>query len=132
MKCKDCIHYAAHKHFYFGEEDFDEYFNDDNVESQCPEFEDKKEWVKLLCKVGATLYMPWQWNGASAIAQLKVLRVEYSEYEFYVETDFESDDYDYYKKYQRGHFIFENFGKMVFFTREAAEKALAERSKHHE
>lgn len=52
MKCKDCIHYTAHKHFYFGEEDFDEYFNDDNVESQCPEFEDKKEWVKLPCKVG--------------------------------------------------------------------------------
>ena len=128
MKCKDCIHYAAHKHFYFGEEDFDEYFNDDNVESQCPEFEDKKEWLKLPCKVGDTLYMPWQWNGTSAIAQLKVLRVEYSEYEFYVETDFETDDYDYYKKYQRGHFIFENFGKMVFLTREAAEKALAERS----
>lgn len=128
MKCKDCIHYAAHKHFYFGEEDFDEYFNDDNVESQCPEFEDKKEWVKLLCKVGDTLYMPWQWNGTSAIAQLKVLRVEHSEYEFYVETDFESDDYDYCKKYRRGRFIFENFGKMVFLTREAAEKALAERS----
>ena len=132
MKCKDCIHYAAHKHFYFGEEDFDEYFNDDNVESQCPEFEDKKEWVKLLCKVGDTLYMPWQWNGASAIAQLKVLRVVYSEYEFYVETDFESDDYDYYKKYQCGRFMLENFGKMVFLTRKAAEKALAERSKHHE
>ena len=31
MKCKDCIHYTAHKHFYFGEDekDFDEYFNDD-------------------------------------------------------------------------------------------------------
>lgn len=52
MKWKDCIHYTAHKHFYFGEEDFDEYFNDDNVESQCPEFEDKKEWLKLPCKVG--------------------------------------------------------------------------------
>ena len=127
MKCKDCIHYTAHKHFYFGEEDFDEYFNDDNVESQCPEFEDKKEWVKLLCKVGATLYMPWQWNGASAIAQLKVLRVEYSEYEFYVETDFESDDYDYYKKYQCGRFMLENFGKMVFLTRKAAEIELSER-----
>ena len=58
MKCKDCIHYAAHKHFYFGEDekDFDEYFNDDNVESQCPEFEDKKEWVKLPCKVGPPLF----------------------------------------------------------------------------
>ncbi len=56
MKCKDCIHYEAHKHFYFGEEDFDEYFNDDNVESQCPEFEDKREWEKLPCKVGETVY----------------------------------------------------------------------------
>lgn len=58
MKCKDCIHYTAHKHFYFGEDekDFDEYFNDDNVESQCPEFEDKKEWLKLPCKVGDKAY----------------------------------------------------------------------------
>lgn len=56
MKCKDCIHYTAHKHFYFGEEDFDEYFNDDNVESKCPEFEDKKEWLKLPCKVGDKAY----------------------------------------------------------------------------
>ena len=56
MKCKDCIHYTAHKHFYFGEEDFDEYFNDDNVESQCPEFEDKRKWVKLPCKVGDKAY----------------------------------------------------------------------------
>lgn len=29
MTCKDCIHYTAHKHFYFGEYE-DEYFNDDN------------------------------------------------------------------------------------------------------
>lgn len=58
MKCKDCIHYTAHKHFYIGEDekDFDEYFNDDNVESQCPEFEDKKEWLKLPCKVGGKAY----------------------------------------------------------------------------
>ena len=49
MTCKDCIHYMAHKHFYFGEDekDFDEYFNDDNVESQCPEFEDKKRMAEI-------------------------------------------------------------------------------------
>lgn len=44
MKCKDCIHYTAHKHFYFGEEDFDEYFNDDNVESQCSELRREDGW----------------------------------------------------------------------------------------
>ena len=75
MKCKDCIHYTAHKHFYFGEEDFDEYFNDDNVESQCPEFEDKRKWVKLPCKVGDTLYMPWQWNGATQGSSSRVFRI---------------------------------------------------------
>lgn len=129
MKCKDCIHYAAHKHFYFGEDekDFDEYFNDDNVESQCPEFEDKKEWLKLPCKVGDTIFLPWEWNGENGIARIMVLRVVLTENESYIETDFDSDDYDYFTKYNCGLFWFEDFGKIVFTIKEEAEKALAER-----
>ena len=57
MKCKDCIHYTAHKHFYFGEEDFDEYFNDDNVKVNAQNLRIKKngrnccvKWVpRFIC-----------------------------------------------------------------------------------
>lgn len=108
MKCKDCIHYTAHKHFYFGEEDFDEYFNDDNVESQCPEFEDKRKWVHLPCKVGDEAY----WIAGNNIQEDTVKGFVAAE-EFGV--------------------LLSNFTPVfgdpnLFFTREAAKKALAERS----
>lgn len=112
MKCKDCIHYAAHKHFYFGEDekDFDEYFNDDNVESQCPEFEDKKEWLKLPCKVGDKAY----WIARNDIQEYTVRAI--------VATD-----------NVRFRVLLSDFAPMfghpnLFFSREAAKKALAERS----
>ena len=76
MKCKDCIHYTAHKHFYFGEEDFDEYFNDDNVESQCPEFEDKREWGKLPCKEDNTEAVRLQ-NGYRAVLRYMRRKMEH-------------------------------------------------------
>lgn len=110
MKCKDCIHYAAHKHFYFGEDekDFDEYFNDDNVESQCPEFEDKKEWLKLPCKVGDKAY--W-------IAR----------------NDIQEDTVEGFVATEEFRVLLSDFAPILghpnlFFSREAAEKALAERS----
>lgn len=108
MKCKDCIHYTAHKHFYFGEEDFDEYFNDDNVESQCPEFEDKRKWVKLLCKVGDKGY----WIAGNDIQEDTVEGFVVTEEFRVLLSDFAP---------LLGH-------PNLFFSREAAKKALAERS----
>lgn len=106
MTCKDCIHYTAHKHFYFGEEDFDEYFNDDNVESQCPEFEDKKEWLKLPCKVGDTVY---QFGTDGKIYESQIQKIYYD-----TSSGITFDE--------------TAIGKSIFLAKEAAEKALAERS----
>ena len=52
-----------------------------------------------------------------------------TEDESYIETDFDSDDYDYSMKYNCGRFWFEDFGKKVFTIKEEAEKELAERRK---
>ena len=69
----------------------------------------------------ATLFF----SRGDGIACLTVLRIVLTEDESYVETDFDSDDYDYFMNYNCGRFWFEDFGIMVFSTKEKAEKALA-------
>lgn len=115
MKCKDCIHYTAHKHFYFGEEDFDEYFNDDNVESQCPEFEDKKEWLKLPCKVGDTVY--YLTGIRKTLIKPAIIKEIIFDTTGVKDLFVSSDTCD-----------FENSFDIFYLTKEAAKKALAERS----
>ena len=81
------------------------------------------------CKVGQTVYMPWEWNGSKAVAILEVTRIvdDFTECSPYVNTNFFSDDEDYWVAYNCGRFEFKDFGKTVFLTKEEAEKALAER-----
>ena len=118
--CKDCIHQTACFDWCrgFGEE-----------AELCEHFSDKAEWVHLPCKAGDTIFLPWEWNRENGIARITVLRVVLTEDESYIETDFDSDDYDYFMKYNCGLFWFEDFGKIVFAIKEEAEKALAERRK---
>ena len=124
MKCKDCIHYTAHKHFYFGEDekDFDEYFNDDNVESQCPEFEDKKEWLKLPCKVGDTAYFITNRNTPKGtkehIVETTIEKIGVRKSGMFIKLSANA-------MYETS---CNSIGKTVFLTLEEAEKALAERS----
>ena len=96
------------QHFYFGEDekDFDEYFNDDNVESQCPEFEDKRKWVKLPCKVGDTVY---QFGTDGKIYESEIQKIYYD-----TSSGITFDE--------------TAIGKSIFTAKEADEKALAERS----
>lgn len=118
MTCKDCFHYKMCSYGQIGK--------------LCVDFADKAEWVHLPCKAGDTIFLPWEWNGEKGIALITVLRMVLTEDESYIETDFDSDDYDYFMKYNCGRFRFEDFEKIVFTTKEEAEKELAERSKHHE
>lgn len=118
MVCKDCLYYKMCDYGRIGR--------------LCSDFTDKSEWVHLPCKAGDTIFLPWEWHGESGIARITVLRVVLTENESYIETDFDSDDYDYFMKYNCGLFWFEDFGKIVFAIKEEAEKALEERSKHHE
>ncbi len=121
MTCKDCIHQTTCFDWCrgFGQE-----------AELCEHFSDKAEWVHMPCKAGDTIFLPWEWNGENGIARITVLRVVLTEDESYIETDFDSDDYDYFMKYNCGLFWFEDFGKIVFAIKEEAEKALAERRKN--
>lgn len=82
--------------------------------------------VELKAKVGDTIYMPWVWAGGSGIAVLEVLYIQMFADELEYNTDFEADDLAYAAFYKFGKFRANDFGEIVFTTREAAEARLAE------
>ena len=82
--------------------------------------------IELPCKIGDTIYLPWEWNGQKGIACLTVtvLRCIVG-LGWSFGTDFDTDDEDYYEAYNCGSFKLKDFGKIVFLSREEAEQALA-------
>ena len=114
-ECKDCL-YNKNCQFLASHKTADV--------NGCTAFEDKSEWAKLPCKAGDTIFLPWEWNGENGIAQITVMRMVLTQDESYIETDFDSDDYDYFMMYNFGRFWFEDFGKMVFTTYEEAQSVL--------
>lgn len=82
--------------------------------------------VELPVKVGGKVYMPWEWDGASGVAELTVNYISLFEGEFLVDTDLESDDIGYIGKYSFGQFRDYDFGVKVFAAHEAAEARLEE------
>lgn len=81
--------------------------------------------IELPCKVGETIYLPWDFCGVKSIAYLTVTHIIFDREHNYVKTDFSTDDEAYYDKYKCGRYEFEDFGKIVFLTIEEARKALA-------
>lgn len=124
MTCKDCLHYEACDRL------ADAKLGHGIMQVKtgvCKCFSDKSAWVNPPCKVGDTIFLPREWNGENGIARITILRMVLTEDESYIETDFDSDDYDYFMKYNCGLFWFEDFGEIVFTTKEKAEKALEKR-----
>lgn len=76
------------------------------------------------CKVGDTVYMPWEFDENKGIAILEVVGI-YFRYEYgFIKTDLFSDCDEFLSRYNYGRFGFSDFGKTVFLTREEAERAL--------
>ena len=96
---------------------------------RCEDFKDKSEWTHLPCRAGDIIYLPWRWYGDSGVDCIAVLKIVFTESGSYIETDFDSDNYDFLMTYQCGCFWFEDFGKMVFSTKEQAEEALTKKWK---
>ena len=82
--------------------------------------------VELKAKVGDTIYMPWVYGRISGIAVLEVLYMFMLTDKMEYNTDIESDDIAFTSLYNLGKFHDDDFGKVVFTTREAAEARLAE------
>ena len=77
--------------------------------------------VEFKAKVGDRLYMPWDWKGIYDIAQVTVSSVTkmlngVSCYN----TNLDSDDDDFLRKYNYGQFRDSDFGVNVFMSRKTA------------
>lgn len=123
MTCKDCIHYEA----------CGVYVNTDifkDVEVICREFEDESLYIKLPCKVGDTVHSYCGNFGVILPYFIETLSCTYYDknsvvwqYEANCSGDDEAELLDSID------FEFDDIGKTVFLTREAAEAALKEREK---
>lgn len=120
MTCKDCISYDVCK--YHAEQwkadgykvKFDTSLE---AEKECKAFKDKSRYIELPCKVGDMVYyIPF----GNYIIQYKVARISIEPFAEIGMSFF---------CYGGITFDMRDIGKTAFFTREKAEKALAERSK---
>ena len=80
--------------------------------------------VALPCRVGDTVYLPWEYKGVSAIAILTVTHVIIDAVHSYIRTDFDSDCDGYQQKYNYGRFDFKEFGEKIFTSKKEAAEAL--------
>lgn len=120
MTCKDCLHYEACNYWLRKEA---KHLNSDEG-FVCEYFADKSEWTHLPCKAGDIVYLPWRWYGDSGVDCTTVLKIVFAKSGSYIETDFDSNDCDFLMTYQGGRFWLEDFGRVVFSTKEQAEEAL--------
>lgn len=101
--------------------------NSQCVQRLC-ELEDEIEngtLVRLHCKVGDTVYIPWVWGEVSGVATLTVEHIDMQEdgqFRLYLELD--TDIVEYEMEY-REH-LMSNFGKTWFTDKAEAEAKLRE------
>lgn len=103
--CKDCLHFELC---------FDDNITqfDEGDAERCTYFKDRSKYVELPCKVGDVVYAVSKCN--NKIFSRKVIEILLKEDNGYIYTE-------------PCYFIFEDFGKTVFLTKEEAEQALRER-----
>lgn len=118
MTCKDCLHYVP-----CGGASWEKV-------TDCPKFTPRNEWVHLPCKMGAFVFVPWNWDGAEgvAISRIDEIQIIDAKNRWMFHIDMESDDELFIQTFGSWK-LGECIGESVFLTREEAEKALAERSK---
>ena len=115
MYCKDCIHFKACDEMARanGVDEFNTMYAE-----KCEDFSDRYAWVKLPCRVGTTVYtISCSVSGEGIISVGKVER-------FSIVGDRYLHAYVYYGDGLSYWHTSEEFGKIVFFTYEKAERAL--------
>lgn len=91
---------------------------------QCADYLLARGVIVPPCKVGDTVYMPWEYKGVSSVAILTVTHVIIDDVHSYIRTDFNSDDEYYKAAYNYGRFDFREFGEKVFTSQKEAAEAL--------
>lgn len=118
MTCKDCIHNQvciAYKQLA-------------DISDICPHFADKSQYIKLPCKVGDTVYTNFSVVGDYLRAKDKPYACKIVFIGINESNDFGGGFVN--AKLKNGRmwqFKFLDIGKIVFLTKESADKALKER-----
>lgn len=94
------------------------------------DLEDKIEngtLVELPCKVGDTIYVPYQYNGVEGISFHKIYQIVIMENDIYVDFEVDTDiDYVFAYIYNFGKFNIAWLNKRFFLTKAEAENKLKE------
>lgn len=93
---------------------------------QCADYLLARGVIAPPCKVGDTVYMPWEYKGVSGVAILTVTHVIIDEVHSYIRTNLKhlSDDENYLAAYNYGRFDFREFGEKIFTSQKEAAEAL--------
>lgn len=124
MTCKDCMHYEVCKFHGMN-------VDDTNFRKEfCGCFKDKSRFVELPCKVGDTVYVPWEYAFTCGIASVQVegIKIYDSENHFMLLIDMQSDN-EVFNRSFGGWKTDKSIGNTVFLSREEAEKKLGEMKK---
>ena len=125
MTCKDCIHYEACHDMYY-EEHATRHFDPEkhNAEKECGYFKDRSRFVELPCRVGDKVYFN---NVHLRYARVIAIYIDASGGMFDLDITTNIATATGYKHFINKDYTFEDIGKRLFLTREAAEQALKER-----
>lgn len=124
MTCKECLYYEVCEHFNNGDA---AELAENAVETKCPIFKDGSRYIETPCKVGDTVYTVV--FRSEYIHSAKVVGFHLGKFPTLNGQKRKEYLVCYSSCYLR-HIDIAQIGKTAFFTREEAEKALAERRKN--
>lgn len=93
----------------------------------CDHFKDRSRFVELPCKVGDTVYFN---NVHLRYAKVIAIYIDASGGMFDLDVTTNIETVAGYKHFINKDYTFEDIGKRLFLTKEAAEQALKERENH--
>ena len=122
MTCKDCIHFESCKSLY---ETHGEGLSGDSY--VCDFFKDRSRFVELPCKVGDTVYFN---NVHLRYGKVIAIYIDASGGMFDLDIVTNIETVAGYEHFINKDYTFEDIGRRLFLTSEAAEQAEKERENH--
>lgn len=118
--CNDCIHNEICQKFGGP-------FNISDADTSCTNFKSRSRFVELPCKVGDTVYFN---NAHFRYAKVMAIYIDASGGMFDLKIFTNIETVAGYEHFINKDYTFEDIGKRLFLTKEAAEPALKEREEN--
>ncbi len=128
--CKDCLHIEVCKEYhkmFWGSKSLVDSKIDETEPENCQYFKDRSRLVELPCKVGDTVYFN---NVHLRYAKVIAIYIDASGGMFDLDISTNIETVAGYEHFINKDYTFEDIGKRLFLTKEAAEQALKERGEN--